>query len=93
MIYFYENENYCNPPCVTEKIDFSIDKLVEYKSRKSGCKSKRGEARSQIIKDGYFDNFDTNHRKKFLTPIYIQMNYLNIVTLKLLIQLTRSYKK
>ena len=67
-IYFYENENYCNPPGVTEKIVFSVDKLVEYKSHKSGCKSKRGEARSQIIKDGYFDNFDPNHREKILEP-------------------------
>ena len=67
-IYFYENENYCNPPGVTEKIVFSIDKLVEYKKNKEGCKSKRGEARSQIIHHGYFDNFDPNHRDKILEP-------------------------
>ena len=67
-IYFYENENYCNPPGVTEKIVFSIDKLVEYKNNKEGCKSKRGEASSQIIKEGYFDNFDSNHKDKILEP-------------------------
>jgi hypothetical protein len=35
-IYFYENENYANPPNVNEKIVFSIDKIVQYKSNKEG---------------------------------------------------------
>ena len=67
-IYFYENENYCNPPGVTEKIVFSVDKLVEYNSKKSGCKEKRGEAESQVIKPGYFDNFKEAHKEKILEP-------------------------
>ena len=67
-IYFYENENYCNPPGVTEKIVFSIDKLVKYEKNKKDCASKRGDAKSKIIKQGYFDNFDDSHKKKILEP-------------------------
>lgn len=67
-IYFYENENYCNPPGVTEKIVFSIDQLVKYESNKSGCAANRGEAQSKIIKKGYFDNFDDSHKEKILVP-------------------------
>ena len=67
-IYFYENENYANPPNVNEKIVFSIDKIVQYKSNKEGWKSKRGEAKSQIIYKGYFDNFGSSHKDKILEP-------------------------
>lgn len=67
-IYFYENENYCNPPNATEKIVFSIDKLVEYKKNNPNCKRERGKASSTPISEGYFDNHEDAHRKKILEP-------------------------
>ena len=39
-IYFYENENYINPPNITEKHVFSVDKLKSYISRSIGCVGK-----------------------------------------------------
>ena len=56
-IYFYDNENYVNPPKITEKVVFSVDKLVPYES-KTNCVEKRGEAESKIITKGYFTNFE-----------------------------------
>jgi hypothetical protein len=67
-IYFYENENYVNPPKITEKVVLSVDKKVLYKKNKANCVSERGEARSQIISNGFFTNFDTNCRDKILEP-------------------------
>ncbi len=67
-IYFYKNENYCNPPGADEKIIFSVDKLVEYQKNKPGCAKERGNAESKIIDKGYFDNHKDNHREKILKP-------------------------
>ena len=67
-IYFYENENYCNPPGVTEKIVFSVDKYAKYEKNKSGCAQKRGDAKSEVIEYGYFDNFDKDHKDTILKP-------------------------
>jgi hypothetical protein len=67
-IYFYENENYANPPNITEKIIFSVDKRVPYVQNKDKCVKKRGDARSQIISKGFFSNLDANTRNKILEP-------------------------
>ena len=67
-LYFYENENYANPPNITEKIVFSIDKYKSYKKNKVNCTDVRGEARSEVLVGGYFDNFDSKHREKILVP-------------------------
>ena len=67
-IYFYENENYANPPNITEKIIFSVDKRVPYVQNKYKCVKKRGDARSQIISKGFFSNLDANTRNKILEP-------------------------
>ena len=73
-IYFYENENYVNPPGVTEKVIFSVDKFLPYKN-KEGCYNERTiEASAQIYKPGFFDNKrDTGHRYKILES----RNYTN----------------
>ena len=39
-IYFYDNENCINPPKITEKVVFYVDKLVPYES-KTDCVEKR----------------------------------------------------
>ena len=67
-IYFYENENYVNPPKISEKIVFSLDKYKKYAKNQNGCVNERGEARSKIIEKGYFDNFDAKKRGKILEP-------------------------
>ena len=67
-IYFYENENYVNPPKISEKIVFSLDKYKKYAKNQNGCVNERGEARSKIIEKGYFDNFDAQKRVKILEP-------------------------
>ena len=67
-IYFYINENYVNPPNVYEELVFSVDKYQKYVQNKVNCSELRGEARSQIIEEGYFDNFDEDHRNKILKP-------------------------
>ena len=66
-IYFYDNENYVNPPKITEKVVFSVDKLYPYES-KANCVEKRGEAESKIMQKGYFTNFEVGKRDKILEP-------------------------
>ena len=67
-LYFYENENYVNPPGANEKIIFSVDKKVSYVKNKSGCVSERGEARAKIIEYGFFTNQDSSKRDIILKP-------------------------
>ena len=67
-IYFYDNKNYLNPTGVTEHIVFSVDKLVAYEKNKGDCVTKRGDAKSQIIYKGYFNNSDSEMKKKILEP-------------------------
>ena len=62
-IFFYDNDNFCNPSGVSEKIIFSVDKLVKYEKNKKNCVNQRGEARSQPIIEGYFTNNSTNSTK------------------------------
>ena len=66
-IYFYENENYVNPPKITEKLVFSVDKLVAYKNE-ANCIEKRGDARSRILRKGYFTNLEEDKKDKILEP-------------------------
>ena len=67
-IYFYDNENYVNPPDTNEKVVFSVDKKVAYVKNKSGCVTERGEARSKIIEKGFFTNQDSTKRDIILKP-------------------------
>ena len=68
-IYFYNNENYVNPPKITENVIFSLDKYVPYQKNKNGCVNGRSiDATSKILTPGYFDNFDQAHRAKILEP-------------------------
>ena len=53
-IFFYDNENFCNPSGINERITFSVDQLVPYQKNRDGCAKNRGEARSKVIKQGYF---------------------------------------
>ena len=64
-IYFYDNENYVNPPNITEKHVFSIDKLKQYIPRSDGCVEKRGEAVADFEK-GYFTNFEEDKKNIIL---------------------------
>ena len=66
-IFFYDNENYCNPPTADDYLVFSLDKLDKYES-KPDCKKNRGEGISKKIFKGYFDNFDEEHKKKIIEP-------------------------
>ena len=73
-IYFYDNENYVNPPKVNDKVIFSIDKFIPYQKNKPGCFNERTiEAASKVYIKGYFDNFAQEHRPKILEP----SNYTN----------------
>ena len=73
-IYFYDNENYVNPPKVNDKVIFSIDKFIPYQKNKPGCFNERTiEAESKVYIKGYFDNFAQEHRPKILEP----SNYTN----------------
>ena len=67
-IYFYENNNYVNPPGITEKHIFSVDKMTPYTS-KDNCVDTRGKASSRIT-PGYFTNSksDSTKRKIILQP-------------------------
>ena len=69
-IFFYDNENYCNPPGINEKITFTIDKLQNYEKNRVGCAKIRGEARSKILTKGYFSNFSSEKEKnkKIIEP-------------------------
>ena len=66
-IYFYDNENYVNPPGVSEKIIFSVDKYIKYES-KSNCVKNRGDARSIVIEPGYFTNQEEGKKNTILKP-------------------------
>jgi len=55
-LYFYDNENYVNPEKISEKVVFSLDKYKAYQKNKSGCKTKRGDARSEVVENGYFSD-------------------------------------
>ena len=65
-IYFYENENYVNPPGVTEKHVISVDKLKAYTPGSSGCAEKRGDARYDFIEKGYFTNLKEDKKNIIL---------------------------
>ena len=69
-IFFYDNENFCNPSGINERITFSIDQLVPYQKNREGCAKNRGEARSKVVKQGYFTNNSTDPEinKKILEP-------------------------
>lgn len=53
-IYFYDNENYVNPPNINEKTIFSIDNYQQYDEKAEGCIEERGEARSDINEKGFY---------------------------------------
>ena len=73
-IYFYDNENYVNPPLTNEKVIFSIDKFLPYDKENPNCYHERTiDARSKIYKEGYFDNTNPAHRPKILES----RNYTN----------------
>ena len=55
-ILFYDNKNFVNPPNITEKLVFSVDKFKEYKKNDNNCVADRGKAYSSIIEEGYFTN-------------------------------------
>ena len=65
-IYFYENENYANPPKITEKVIFSVDKFKKYENK--NCVKNRGEARSKVLEAGYFTNQDNTKKVTILKP-------------------------
>ena len=67
-IYFYDNENYVNPPNVSEKIIFSIDKYIPYEKNKNGCVNNRGQASSTISHKGYFTNKESDKKSTILDP-------------------------
>ena len=67
-LYFYENENYVNPPNVTEDVVFSVDKLVPYKKNKEKCVNSRAEARGQVIEEGFFTNQNASVKDIILKP-------------------------
>ena len=66
-IYFYDNENYVNPPGISEKQVITVDKYKTYSS-KSDCVEKRGLAKSEIAEEGFFTNFDKNKKDIILQP-------------------------
>ena len=65
-IYFYENENYVNPPKITEKVIFSVDKFKAYENK--NCVNNRGEATSKILEAGYFTNQNNEIKNIILKP-------------------------
>ena len=66
-IYFYNNSNYCNPPGITEKHVFSVDKYKTYQE-KPGCSSIRGEISEEPVEPGFFNNTDPEKSKTILQP-------------------------
>ena len=66
-IYFYNNSNYCNPPGISEKHVISIDKYIPYEE-KANCSHIRGERSSNILRHGFFNNFDPEKRKIIHQP-------------------------
>ena len=73
-IYFYNNENYVNPPKIDDYVIFSVDKFIPYQKNKDGCIKERSiDAKSKKVFEGYFDNFEDAHKKKILEP----NNYTN----------------
>ena len=67
-IYFYDNENYVNPPNINEKTIFSIDNYQQYDEKAEGCIEERGEARSDINEKGFFTNFEEDKKHIILKP-------------------------
>ena len=66
-IYFYENENYCNPRNITENDIFSVDRYKAYNPA-SNCNKTRGEAKSKILEKGYFTNMEIDKKNIILKP-------------------------
>ena len=66
-IYFYENENYCNPRNITENDIFSVDRYKAYNPT-SNCVKNRGEAESKILEKGFFTNLEEDKKDIILKP-------------------------
>ena len=66
-LFFYENENYVNPPGISEKQVFSVDKYLPY-SPTSDCIKERGFVVSKINEKGFFNNFDDDKKNIILKP-------------------------
>ena len=67
-VYFYDNENYVNPPGINEKIIFSLDNFIAYEKNKNGCVKSKSEAQSKKVYEGYFSNKDDDKKTKILDP-------------------------
>ena len=80
-IYFYKNENFCNPPSINENMLFSVDKLIPYKNK--DCVTQRGLAKSEIHQKGFFDrkgdHKDTIHEPNVYTNAMFNYCNLNII--------------
>ena len=67
-IYFYDNENYVNPPKITDKVVLSVDKYRPYDPKNTNCVEERGYAIGKINEYGYFTNFEPDKRNTILKP-------------------------
>ena len=66
-LFFYENENYVNPPGISEKQVFTVDKYKPYNPT-NDCIKTRGFAESKIDQNGFFNNFDNDKKDIILKP-------------------------